>query len=99
LIGYSYTNNAKSSFFVRSPDEGLDRIIGSIWNKLSVADSNRYIGGGYYSTSGRAAFMCSLIQMAGLDYELRKSSNGINKLVLEPENIYNITCKICDCLK
>jgi hypothetical protein len=93
LIGFSYIKVDMSKYYVEAPISDFDAIIGGIWNELTALDSKRYIGGGWYTQSAKAAFTCSLIQIAGLDYESRKSSNDLKtRYNLKPENFSNITC-------
>jgi hypothetical protein len=93
LVGFTYIDFIRSTSVVESPIFEYFDVIGDIWNNLTLVDSKRYVGSGWYSLSANTAFECALIQIAGLDFLSRKSSNEkINRLDLEPDTFSNISC-------
>jgi hypothetical protein len=96
MIGFSYIFLDVSNFLGGSMFVDFHEIVGEIWNDLTKVDSARYGGGGWYTNAAISAFSCSLIHIAGLDHELRRSSNNINLMNLKPESFSNVPCNVAE---
>jgi hypothetical protein len=94
LIGYTYIKHDISSYLAKTPIADLQDIVGEIWNNLTIADSNRYVGGGWYSLSAQMAFICSITQIGGLDNEYRTSLTGSNRSNLDTSIFSNVSCNV-----
>jgi hypothetical protein len=92
LIGYTYV--AFNSTILQTDPNAFYSEMGDIWDKLTEMDSNRFVGGGWYSISAEMAFQCTLFQIVALDAALKKEADGFDRTNLIKYEFSHLPCKI-----
>jgi hypothetical protein len=92
LIGYTYM--ASNFTIIITEPNAFYKEMGDVWDKLTELDTNRFVGGGWYSKSALMAFQCTILQLVALDAALKKEADGFDRTnLMDYLNLY-MPCNI-----